>query len=179
VFADETGILLNPLVRRTWAAAGLTPVLYHRLRSYKHLSAIGGLSISPRRHRLSFLWELHRESIKQSQTLAFLRQLLRHFKGPLVLLWDRLPVHRAVGIQRFVDKHPRLHIEYLPPYAPELNPVEYAWSWLKINPLANRCAQDLDQLTAAATRAKHQMAANCRLLGGFVQATKLPIRLNH
>jgi len=40
--------MLNPLVRRTWAAAGFTPVLYHRLRSYKHLAAIGALSISPR-----------------------------------------------------------------------------------------------------------------------------------
>lgn len=154
-------------------------MLYHRLRSYKHLSAIGGLSISPRRHRLSFLWQLHRESIKQPQTLDFLRQLLRHFKGPIVLLWDRLPVHRAAGLQRFVAKHPRLHIEYLPPYAPELNPVEYAWSWLKINPLANRCAQDLDQLTAAAMCAKRQMATNRQLLTGFVHATNLPIGVHH
>jgi transposase len=169
--------LLNPLVRRTWAAAGFTPLLYHRLRSYKHLSAIGALSISPRRRRLGFLWQLHRESIKQPQTLDFLRQLLRHLQGSVVLIWDRLPVHRAASIRRFAAKHSRLRIEFLPPYAPELNPVEYAWSWLKINPLANRCAQDLDQLTHDAINAKHQMAANQQLLSGFVHATKLPITL--
>ena len=164
-------------MRRTWAAAGFTPVLYQRLRSYKHLSAVGALSISPRRHRLGFLWQLHRESIKQPQTLDFLRELLRHLRGPIVLVWDRLPVHRAAGVGRFAAKHPRLRIEYLPPYAPELNPVEYAWSWLKMNPLANRCAQDLDQLTVAATSAKQQIARNQRLLSGFVHAAKLPIRL--
>ena len=164
-------------MRRTWAAAGVTPVLYHRLRCYKHLSAIAALSISPRRRRLGFTWQLHRDSIKQLQTLGWLRQLLRHLKGPIVLVWDRLPVHRAAAVQRFAAKHPRLHLEYLPPYAPELNPVEYAWSWLKMNPLANRCALDLDELTVAANAAKHQLSRNQRLLSGFVHAAKLPIRL--
>jgi transposase len=165
-------------VRRTWAAAGFTPVVHQRLRSYKHLSAIAALSISPRRCRLGFTWQLHRESIKQPQTLGWLRQLLRHLKGPIVLVWDRLPVHRAAGIGRYVAKHPRLRIEHLPPYAPELNPVEYAWSWLKMNPLANRCAQDLDELTASANGAKQTIARDQRLLSGFVHATKLPIRLH-
>lgn len=109
--------------------------------------------------------------------LDFLRELLRHLRGPIVLVWDRLPVHRAAGVRRFAAKHPRLRIEYLPPYAPELNPVEYAWSWLKMNPLANRCAQDLDELTTAANGAKQQIAGNQRLLAGFVHATTLPIRL--
>ncbi len=86
-------------------------------------------------------------------------------------------MHRAAAIRRFAAKYPRLRIEFLPPYAPELNPVEYAWSWLKMNPLANRCAQDLDQLTTAAMAAKGQMATNQRLLRGFVHASKLPIRL--
>lgn len=165
-------------MRRTWAAAGVTPVLYQRLRSYKHLSAIGALSISPRRRRLGFLWRLHRQSIKQPEALDFLRQLLRHLRGSVVLIWDRLPVHRAAGIRRFLAKHPRLHIEFLPPYAPELNPVEYAWSWLKMNPLANRCAQDIDDLTDAATDATHQMVSSQRLLTGFFHATKLPFRFH-
>jgi transposase len=168
--------MLNPLVRRTWAATGFTPVLYHRLRSYKHLAAIGALSISPRRRRLGFLWQLHRESIKQSQTIDFLRQLLRHLRGPIVLLWDRLPVHRAAGIRRFKAQHRRLHIEYFPPYAPELNPPEYVWGWLKMNPLANRCAGDLDELTRMAQDAK-QAITNQHLLRGFVHASTLPIRL--
>jgi hypothetical protein len=84
--------LLNPLVRRTWAVAGVTPVFYHRHRSYKHLSAIAALSISPRCRRLGFGSQLHRDSIKQRQALGWLRQLLLHLKEPIVLVWDRLPV---------------------------------------------------------------------------------------
>jgi transposase len=169
--------LLNPLVRRTWAAAGFTPVLHHRLRSYKHLSAIGAISISPRRRRLGFLWQLHRESIKQPQTIGFLRALLRRLRGPIVLVWDRLPVHRAAAVARFAAQHPRLHIEYLPPYAPELNPLEYGWGWMKMNPLANRCAGDLDELTHMAHTAQHKLARNQPLLASFLHAAKLPIRL--
>lgn len=138
---------------------------------------MGAISISPRRRRLGFCWRLYRESIKGPQAIRFLRQLLRHLPGPIVLIWDRLPVHRAAAIRRFVDQHPRLRIEFLPAYAPELNPVEYAWSWLKMNPLANRCAQDLDELTHVAQKAKRRLAARQQLLRGFVHATKLPITL--
>ena len=86
-------------------------------------------------------------------------------------------MHRATGVARFAARHPRLHIEYLPPYAPELNPLEYAWGWMKMNPLANRSAGDLDELTSMAKNAKHQITHNQQLLAGFVHATKLPITL--
>ncbi len=163
-------------MRRTWSAAGFTPLLHRRLRAYKHLSAIGALSISPGRRRLRFVWQLHRESIKQPQAIDFLRQLLRHFRGPIVLVWDRLSVHRGARIREFVARHPRLHLEYLPPYAPELNPLEYGWGWLKTNPLANRCAGDLDELTSMAEDAKHHIAHNQRLLAGFMGNSRVRCR---
>jgi putative transposase len=168
---------MSPLVRRTWAVAGQTPILRQRTRSYKHVAGIGAITISPRRRRLGLLFQLHPgETIRQEQTLLFLRELLRHLRGHVVFLWDRLPVHRGRKVQQFIDEHPRLHVEYFPSYAPELNPTEYLWSWLKTNPLANRSAADLDDLTDDVLHASEPVFTNQTLLRGFVAATGLPFQ---
>ena len=117
------------------------------------------------------------ESIRQHQVVAFLRHLRAHLRGPIIVVWDRLGAHRGAQIRAYLQQHPRLTVELLPPYAPELNPNEYGWSYLKYGQLANFCPRDLDQLErkvfVAAIGAQTQQA----LLRSFVHATKLPIRL--
>ena len=49
----------------------------------------------------------------------------RHIKGPFIIIWDRSPTHRAKIVKAYFESHPDLHMEYLPAYAPELNPEEY------------------------------------------------------
>lgn len=164
-------------MRRTWAVAGQTPILHQRGRWHQHLSVAGAITISPHRRRLGLLLRLHPDqSVNQDRVIEFLRQLLRQLPGQIVLVWDRLPAHRSVQVRNFLKKHPRLHIEFLPPYAPELNPVEYLWSWLKTNPLANRCSPDLDQLSDDLLNGSEPLFSNQQTLRGFVHATKLPIR---
>lgn len=78
VFIDKTGFLLSPVVRRTWAPRGQTPTLRQRTRHHRRVSAIGGLSISPRRRRLGWYLVFHLDrSIRQEQVIDFLRHLLR------------------------------------------------------------------------------------------------------
>ena len=177
VFEDESGFFQNPLVRRTWAVAGQTPILHQRGRWHQHLSVVGAVTISPRRHRLGLLLRLHPDqAVNQERVIEFLRQLLRQLPGHIVLVWDRLPAHRGTQVRNFLKKHPRLHVEFLPPYAPELNPVEYLWSWLKTNPLANRCSPDLDQLSDDLLNGSEPLFRNQHTLRGFIHATKLPVR---
>src|ERR1700741_3517133 len=51
VFADESGFLLIPLVVRTWAPEGQTPIHRHRQGRRDKISVISGVSLSPQRHR--------------------------------------------------------------------------------------------------------------------------------
>ena len=60
--------------------------------------------------------------------VAFLRHLLHQISGPIVLLWDNHPIHKRKKVQAFLTQHPRLHVDYFPAYAPELNPVEFVWT---------------------------------------------------
>lgn len=178
VFIDETGFLLLPLVRRTWAPRGQTPILRHRVGHRRKVSAIGGLSISPRRRHLGWYLQFHTDTaIRQEQVIAFLRHLLAHLRGRIIVVWDRLAAHRGRELRRWLGRCRRLHLESLPPYAPELNPNEYGWAYLKGNPLANYCPPDVEELHAAVLLAARAVGAQRSLLRSFVHATPLPIRL--
>jgi hypothetical protein len=129
VFLDESGLLMAPLVRRSWSPSGQTPVLYQRSRSHQKVSVIAALCIAPRRNRLHLYFRLHpNANINAVLIVAFLRQLRQQLDPhPIVLIWDRLKAHRARPVKAFLHDTRTLHSVLLPPYAPELNPIEYAW----------------------------------------------------
>lgn len=131
VFVDETGFLLIPTVLRTWAPRGQTPVHRHRYERDK-ISVISGLSVIPQRQRLGLYFRLHpRRNIGQAEVCEFLRYLLRHLRGPVIVLLDNSATHKGAPLRALCQRHPRLHVEYFPAYAPELNPDEAAWSLAK------------------------------------------------
>ena len=167
-----------PTVRRTWAPKGQTPILHHRTRSHKKVSTIGALTLSPKRHHLGLFLHWHPDkNIRTTEVIAFLRDLLRHLRGNVILVWDRLNAHRSKQLQDWRTIYPRLAIEWLPPYAPELNPIEYVWGNVKYHRTANHGLCELDDVYAQARRAAGEIAGNQSLLRSFVRAAKLPIRL--
>ena len=64
-----------------------------------------------------------------------------------------------------------------PPYAPELNPVEYAWGYLKMNPLANRPAFQTEELATMTRRSTRALQRNEPLLRSFLRHSPLFLRL--
>jgi transposase len=91
----------------------------------------------------SFYFRLYKGTIKSAEVLDFLQALLRHLPGPLLIIWDRLSAHRSRITRDFIAGHgERLWVEYLPGYAPELNPVEYIWGYWKQHALPNVCPKD-------------------------------------
>jgi transposase len=108
---------------------------------WKHISLIAGM------HFKGVCFRLHDGSIKKEQVLAFLKALKAHFRQPLLIMWDRARPHRSRLVRDYVDStEGHINIEFLPAYAPELNPVEFLWAWLKRHGLANFCPDTLAQL---------------------------------
>lgn len=107
VFLDESGFLLIPNVRKTWAPVGQTPILRH---SYKRdrISAISAVTVSPSRKRLGLYFRFHTTNITGVEVIGFLRHLLRHLRGPIVLLWDGGTIHKRVIVKEFLRQHKRL-----------------------------------------------------------------------
>ena len=150
MFYDESGFMLRPMVRRSWALRGQTPILRCWDRRDR-LSVIGGITVPPsrERHRLSAFFRIHARNIKTPEATEFLRVLDRHVRGPLIVVQDKLNVHRA-ALKRWQATRPkdapRVLVEWLPSYAPELNPAEQLWNYGKRVDLANLAPTDRDDL---------------------------------
>lgn len=113
--------------------------------NWKHLSVIAGLT------RTNALFRFHEGSIKKEQIVEFLKALRAHLKQPLLIVWDGLQAHRSKLVREYLDSiNGQIQVACLPPYAPDLNPVEYLWAWLKRHALANFCPANLDELQVTA-----------------------------
>jgi transposase len=92
---------------------------------------------------------MQKEAFTSQGVIAFLQDLLREIEGKLLIIWDGAPIHHSKAIQQFLTDGAakRILLERLPAYAPDLNPDEGIWHYLKQVELANVCCKDLDELT--------------------------------
>jgi transposase len=134
----------------------------------KSLSAVAGLTL------LNFYFRLYPGAVKSEQVVEFLAALRRHIRAPWLVVWDGLPAHRS----RLVRDHLSsldgwIEVEYLPPYAPELNPVEFIWAYWKQHELPNVCPKDFWSLGQEARRTLHRMRRRPRLIAAFWKQASL------
>ena len=109
--------------------------------------------------------------------IEFLSHLLRHIPGGMLIVWDGLPGHRSRMVWDFVrQQHGRLWLEFLPAYAPELNPVEYLWSHWKHHELPNFCPTTFGQLSHYARQAlRRRRRRPARVVAFWQQANLFPL----
>ena len=166
--------MLQPVCRRTWAPRGQTPILRQWDRRDR-LSAISALTVAPRRRRFGLYWALYRHNIRSPEVLRFLQALRRHVPHGFTLIWDRHRPHWATGVTRWLARHRRLVVEWLPAYAPELNPVEPVWSHTKYSDLANFTPDGLAALEGAVVSSLVHTRSQRALLAAFVRAAGLEL----
>ena len=77
---------------------------------------------------------------------AFLESVLVRVPGNVVMVLDNSRVHRNADVMKFLEENERLEIVFLPAYAPELNPIELLWAWVKQHWLANLVVLSVDEL---------------------------------
>lgn len=162
-----------PNVRRTWAPRGQTPIVRHRYHRDK-ISAISAVTVSAERHRVGLYLHLHPdENISHIEVAIFLRGLLRHLRGHVIVLLDRGSIHKGPDVRALCARCPRLHLEWFPGYAPELNPDEFVWTYFKAT-LANGHPQNLDELLGTLWRITKNVRRRPGLIRSFVTASALP-----
>src|SRR5271154_10696 len=170
VFLDESGFMLTPTVRRTWAPQGQTPLLKCWDRRDR-LSAISCITLSPRRTRLNFYFTLlpDNTTVKAPNIVAFLRQLKKAL-GSYTVVWDRSNTHsRSRLVKAYLAKHPEIVAEDFPSYAPEANPDEGVWGWTKYGRLANLAAASTVELRHRIHEEFAVLKKDRQLLDSFVQ----------
>lgn len=168
VFVDESGFSLTPYRGRTWAPRGQTPILRHCC-NWPKLSAISAVTPASRLYL-----QLVQDTIKSPEVIRFVRHLLQHIPGPIFLFWDGNSPHKSgLTQQTLLSLAPRLTVYRLPPYAPELNPDEPVWAYLKNHALRGYCPPDIDALIGAIRRATRNIQRRPKLIQSFFQQCPL------
>jgi transposase len=169
--------LLIPPVQRTWAPKGKTPVLRHSYRRDR-LSVIGGLTMSPKRHRLGLYFQIYPWNVTAVEMVRYFTELLRHLRGEVIVLLDGWAVHKDRKVAEFCRRHRRLHLERFPAYAPELNPEEYVWTQSK-RAISNTSPENRDDLLDLVVNALCDVQQSQTHLGAcLAQAAKCGLTWN-
>ena len=136
---DESGLLMAPLVRRTWSLRGQTPKLAQEGGGRQKVSVAAALWLSPRRGRLGlFSRTVVNDDFDPWSWAAFLEAMLKELSGRVVVVWDGGSMHEGDPIAQWRGlMADRLALEKFPPYSPQLCPVEPVWSWPKYSRLCN------------------------------------------
>jgi transposase len=176
VFIDESGFMLNPLVRRTWAPRGQTPVIKVS-EPHGRISVIGAITISPERSHFGFYFHLLEDNANfhGNSVAQFIADVYQKIRSPITLLWDAIPIHRAKPVESYLAKHPTIVVEPFPPYAPELNPVDNVWSYVKYDRLPNYALLDLRGLRRRITAEFCRLQERPDLLESFFKRTGLTL----
>ncbi len=150
-----------------------TPLQRHRQGRRDKISVISGISVSPQRQHLGLYYLLYFDNIGQEEVCRFLRELLRHLRGPVIVLLDNSSTHHGGPLAKLLRRHPRLHIEHFPAYAPELNPDEGVWSLAK-RELANGSPLDVDELMHDIIASINGLRTSPEKLRGCILQSDLP-----
>ena len=114
--------------------------------------------------RKSFAWTDYRDLLQAAH---------HQLGGPIVLIWDNLNTHLTAGMRRYIADRDWLTVYQLPPYAPDLNPVESIWSVLRRTTQANRAFTDPDDLITAIRQGLQRLQHRSDILNGCLTATRL------
>ncbi len=126
LFLDAATFQHSASITRIWAEKGHQPTVpivggrerMHILGAIEPANDIGWFSTCP--------------TLKASCLISFFKQLMRQYPiGDLYIVLDNARVHHAKLVQRFIEINNRIHLIYLPPYSPDLNPIEKFWKFVR------------------------------------------------
>lgn len=177
VFTDESGFLLAPLARLSLAPVGQTPILLQHARQRDKVSVAAALTLSPVRGHLGLYYRSYPNQYINAQKYSlFLRDLLHRTGQPLVIVQDQGGMHKGPFIRELCSAFPRLDLNMLLAYAPDLNPTEWLWNHVKYHELANYAPLSITELDATVHRCLDRVMNDQDRLRSFFLASHLPWR---
>jgi len=177
-FLDESGFMLQPLVRRTLAPRGQRVIL-RCSAAHDRISAISCVTLSPKARRvgLSFGFLLDR-NFHGEEVVEFLQSLRLQLPGPWTVVWDGNRIHsKSKVVRAWLARHPDMVVENFPSYDPQNNPDEWVWSWAKYGKLSNCCPNDVEGLLDAVFDALNDLKRRPKVLASFVKDAGLQLCL--
>jgi transposase len=177
-FLDESGFLLQPLVRRTLAPRGQRVVIRCSAKHDK-VSAISSVTLRPKAMRVGLYFRLLIDrNFHGEDVVEFLEDLTYQVPGEWTVVWDGNHIHsRSKVVKAWLARHPKVVVEDFPSYDPQNNPDEWVWSWAKCGKLCNLCPADLEELLDAVFDSLEELKHQPTRLASFVMDAGVPLCL--
>src|SRR3989344_5508342 len=162
-FQDESGISLTPVLGSTWAPKGKTPKV---MVTGKRGGFCVTSAISPAG---KLIFRIEKRRVNADKHIEFLKQIMKqHPYRKIIVIEDRSPVHRAKKVDTFVEQNnKKLAIYRIPSYAPELNPDEHVWEYLKAYELKTHQAKNTAELKHLVKRKMQSIQRRKELILSF------------
>lgn len=153
----------------------MTPPLLVRGRHRERVSVAAALTISPTRGRLGLYYQtIPNGNFSSREYAVFLRTICWHVRNPVVLLHDGGQMHKGEAIRAVQASLPRLHLQFMPAYAPEYNPPEYLWTFEKTARLANHPPMSVAEIDNTLQRELEAVRQDQDRLRSFFLSSPLP-----
>lgn len=175
VFVDETGFMMYSTVRKTFSPPGETPV--NKVTDpHGRISTIGAIAVSPNTKTLGWHYCMLEENtnFRGPAVVDFLRRLRNLIPGPLTIVWDQIIIHSCSAVEEYLGTNPGIRLESFPPYAPELNPVDRAWFYIKYDRIPNFAPSSTEKLRKAVGKELKRLQTRPALLDAFIRQSELP-----
>jgi transposase len=170
VFFDEFGFSYLESLAHTWAPKGRRPVLRRVESERRVVSTAVGLTLSGEIYKRHFAG-----GMKSKQLVQTLKHLHRYLPEGFILVWDRGKIHKSVETQAYLADHPDIVVEWLPPYAPDLNPEEYCHGNVKRR-LKNATPVSSQEIRQLLDRGFARLRRRPDLLLGFFHEAGLTVK---
>jgi transposase len=175
-FIDESGFMLAPSCRRTYAPRGSGPVM-KVTDPHAKISVIAAIVVSPEYRNAGLVYELSNDyaNFNGVNISAFLRVLCEEVKDPITVIWDAIRIHYAEPVKDLLTGRNTLVLDQFPPNASGLNPVDCVWSYIKYGRLPNYAPFDLRELRKTLTAELRRLRNHPDLLFSFIKRTGLTL----
>lgn len=153
-FIDESGFFLTPTFQRTWAPEGETPHV-ETYSSTDPVAVISALTYTPETDECELYFRSQQDHFDGDDIFAFFRDVTEYLPRDVMFILDNLPAHFPAVAQlreEFAETATDVAVEWLPTYAPELNPTEFVWRDTKYVDLANYAPKEIDILETRVRR---------------------------
>lgn len=164
-FLDEAGFQSDPPLARTYGLKGHTPVVVTSGQR-QSLNVISAVNARGEFWAASYTGKLDTEAF-----VAFLGNFMEGRRGTVFLVADGHPVHKAKAVKTLIEQlKGRLELHFLPPYAPDLNPDEFVWSYMKNNGVSKKPLKQNESLRRRVEEDLAKIQGNKKLVRSFFGA---------
>jgi transposase len=164
-FSDEAGFQSDPVLGRTYGLKGQTPVVTTSGQR-QSLNVISAVNARGEFWAVTYTGKLNAESF-----VVFLQNFVSSQSGKIFLVVDGHPAHKANAVKSYIQSlKGRLELHFLPPYAPDLNPDEFVWSYMKNNGVSKKPLKKNESLQSRIDQDLNGIKDNRKLVQSFFQA---------